>query len=233
MKIKFLLKLITLCLFQISSDIYTTAFSSSSGLDLEICFSPLEKSHYSLLLKWLSSKHVHDWWYTHVQWTPELIAKLYDSYVEGFILEKGVRAPVYPYIVSIKDIFEEVPIGFVEYYDVKASPSEFSYDFNILEKLASSLLAKNIAGFDIFIGEEAFCNRGFGRKIIKEFFRNCVFQRFDFCISLIDTKNTRSIRVFEKIGCEIIGKHHYTDCSKRDCSGVVMIAHSSKFENKG
>jgi len=50
---------------------------------MKITFTPLQESHFPLLLKWLETPHVKAWWDKDIHWTPELIKKRYASYVQG------------------------------------------------------------------------------------------------------------------------------------------------------
>ncbi|MFP3012496.1 MAG: palindromic element RPE1 domain-containing protein [Rickettsia sp.] len=56
---------------------------------MNISFTPLSTSHFSLLLKWLEMPHVKLWWDEGIKWSLALIAQKYLSYVRGYKLENN------------------------------------------------------------------------------------------------------------------------------------------------
>ncbi len=69
-----------------------------------INFFPLNDSYFPLLLKWLNSPHVKQWWDQDIKWNESLISKKYKDYVAGYkVLELGniiIRKPIYPFIIE-------------------------------------------------------------------------------------------------------------------------------------
>ena len=49
-----------------------------------IIFKKLSDSHFPLLLKWLESPHIKEWWDRDVKWTKELIENKYSNYTKGY-----------------------------------------------------------------------------------------------------------------------------------------------------
>ena len=104
-----------------------------------ITFVPLVKSHFLLLIKWLQTAHVRLWWDQDIKWTPELIEEKYGEYVNG---SKSVnkshgefKKPIYAYIICI----DNVPIGYIQYYNLHDSPRDSCLDLPKLPKWCASL----------------------------------------------------------------------------------------------
>ncbi len=95
---------------------------------MTITFVPLAESHFPWLLKWLETPHVKAWWDQDVKWTPELIREKFGNYVKGYKplkFENEVsKKPMHAFII----IFEETPIGYIQYYNKHDFPSEESYE---------------------------------------------------------------------------------------------------------
>ncbi len=76
----------------------------------------------------------------------------------------------------------------------------------------------------VCVGEEA---RGTGAfKKMYEFYRNAFQEKYDFCITEIDVKNTRSIQAHKKIGFEMI--HNFTDIN--DITWDIVVWNWRRFE---
>src|SRR5258708_341808 len=93
-----------------------------------ITFKPLQKSHFSLLLKWLAMPYVKAWWDQEVHWTPELIQEKYDSYVEGVkcltLPHQVIEKPLHAFIICV----DEKEIGYIQYYSAYDFPREQGYE---------------------------------------------------------------------------------------------------------
>lgn len=155
-------------------------------------FTPLQKSHFPLLLKWLESPHVKVWWDPNVQWTPQLIKEKYGTYVQGYKIEKGVRKPIQAYIICLNDI----PMGYVQLYNIH----NFAEDYpDVLEGLPDSL-----AALDFFVGEKEFLGKGLTSIILQQFLKEYVDPSYEACFVDPDTANIIAIRAYEKAGFKII-----------------------------
>ena len=159
---------------------------------MNITFVPLVKSHFSLLIKWLQTPHVRLWWDQDIKWTPELIEEKYSEYVNG---SKSVnerhgefKKPIYAYIICI----DNVPIGYIQYYNFYDFPRDSCPDL--------SKLPKSCAGLDLYIGEVEFFGKNIGSTVLSLFLEEHVFERFNYVFVDPDTTNLGAIRAYEKVG---------------------------------
>ncbi len=83
-----------------------------------IKFINLNESHFKLLLKWLETHHVKKYWDSDIIWNEELIKKKYETYVKGYkILKLKNGEVIQKQINGFIIIYEETPIGYIQYYD--------------------------------------------------------------------------------------------------------------------
>ena len=158
---------------------------------MNITFIPLAESHFPLLIKWLEAPHVKLWWDQDIQWTPELIREKYGHYVDGRKLidnshRELAQKPIYAYIICLNDI----PIGYIQYYNVHDFLREQGHDL--------SELPNSCAGLDLYIGEIEFLGKNVGSKALILFLDQHVFQKFDYAFVDPDVTNTAAIRAYEK-----------------------------------
>ncbi len=160
-----------------------------------ITFDVLTENHFSLLLKWLETLHVKTWWDSQLEWTPELIQKKYEPYLNGSNLMKA-------YIFSV----ESKPIGYIQYYNKHDFPREHDYAMELPESCAA---------IDWYIGEPEFIGRGIGPRALELFLDTLVFPNFDTVFVDPDTANASAIRAYEKIDFKTI--------SEMDDDGVTLM----------
>ena len=96
------------------------------------------------------SEHVQKWWDQNTSWTPELIKAKYTSYTEGFKLEQGKQKAIYAYVFCAS----EVPIGYIQYYDIRDFPRDTQLPDN---------LPARAAALDFYIGDPSYLQKGYGR----------------------------------------------------------------------
>ncbi|MBN9542198.1 MAG: GNAT family N-acetyltransferase [Alphaproteobacteria bacterium] len=155
---------------------------------MNLTFKPLEKQDFQILLGWLSKPHVKAWYDKEIKYTIEKVQQKYNSYTEGYKLEEGVKKPIHAFIVLI----DNIPIGYVQYYNAHDFPRE---DGIMLKELPQKLSA-----FDIFIGEEDYTGKGIGSEIIKTLLKDYIWKEFDACFVDVDADNVRAIKTYEKAG---------------------------------
>lgn len=165
---------------------------------MSIDFLPLTEAHLPLLLKWLETPHVKEWWDQDVVWTEELIREKYSSYVQGYkrleIAGKIVKKPIHAYIIN----YNNNPIGYIQYYNAYDFPREQG---DKLEDLPLSL-----ASIDLFIGEKEYIGEGIGPLLMDQFIQNYIFKNFSAVFVDPDTGNTGAIKAYKKCGFKIVRK---------------------------
>ncbi len=163
---------------------------------MTINFSPLKEAHFPLLLKWLETPHVKEWWDQDVKWTEKLIREKYGSYVKEYkklkLPDKVIEQPMHAFII----LFNDNPIGYIQYYNAYAFPGEQGY---ILEGLPSSL-----ASIDLFIGEKEYVGKGLGPKLMDKLIQDYIFKNFDAVFVDPDINNKGAIRAYEKSGFKVV-----------------------------
>lgn len=165
---------------------------------LSLTFQPLAEAHFPFLLKWLEVPHVKAWWDQEVTWTSELIREKYSSYVKGYkrlkIQDRIIKKPMHGFII----VFEEAPIGYIQYYNKHDFPPEQGYE--------TGELPSSCAAIDWYIGELEFIGKGIGPMALERFLELHVFPYFDWVFVDPDTANTSAVRAYEKAGFKEIKK---------------------------
>lgn len=165
---------------------------------MNITFTTISTSHFPLLLKWLETPHVKAWWDQNTHWTKELIEQKYGNYVHGFkrltLEDKIIEKPMHAYII----LYEQMPIGYIQYYNKHDFPPEQGYQ--------TTELPKNCAAIDWYIGEADFIGKGIGSKALALFLDNYVFSKFENVFVDPETANIGAIKAYEKAGFKEIKK---------------------------
>lgn len=159
---------------------------------MTITFEPLSESHFPLLLKWLESSHVKKWWDQDVTYTMDSVREKYRSYVGGYKKIEGKKKPIHAYIINTKT----APVGYIQIYN--------AYDFPRSKLLLD--LPRNLAAFDIFIGEEKSLGKHLGSKAIIEFLK---WHRggYSYLFADPDLSNRAAIQCYESAGFKRIAEH--------------------------
>ena len=164
---------------------------------MSISFTPLAKSHFSLLLKWLNSPHMKKWWDPDIQWTPTLIEQKYTNYVLQYKIQDGVKKPIHPYIIC-KDT---ISIGYIQIYN--------AYDFPRSKPLIE--LSSQLAALDIFIGEQSALHKGLGAQAINQFLEANHDLAYTHVFVDPDKENKAAIRTYEQAGFKRFKEHEDTN----------------------
>ena len=154
--------------------------------------------------EWLQRPHVRRWWSDH---------GTYEEVVEHYLPSIEGSEPTDHYIVFL----DERPVGFIEIYLASDHP-----DYAALVGVGAG-----VAGVDLFIGEAGLIGQGLGTEIITRFVEEALFASpaTIACIAGPDTRNTASIRAFEKAGFRTVkefvedGEPH--TLVRRDRSGPI------------
>ncbi len=170
---------------------------------MNINFESLNKSHFPLLLKWLLNPHVKQWWDQEIKWTEELISERYTSYTRGYKIlsfKEGIeiRAKIHAFIIK----FNDIPIGYIQYYNTHDFPAHQGYDL--------STLHESCAGLDCYIGELNYTNKGIGPKALAIFLKDFVLKEFEQVFVDPETDNLNAIKAYTKVGFnKIIGQQDF------------------------
>jgi GNAT superfamily N-acetyltransferase len=159
---------------------------------VKIKYEPLQTYHLPLLLKWLEAPHVKAWWDHDLHWTMDLVIEKYESYVDGYKLEDGIKKPIRAYIACVHDR----PVGYIQLYNAHDYPRE--------DGASLDHLPKSLAAIDIFIGEEAYLGKGYGSAIMKQFMEEYVDPKYDACFVDPDLDNIQAIKAYENAGFKSI-----------------------------
>lgn len=154
-----------------------------------ITFLSLDDSHFPLLLKWLETPYVKEGWHARKSWTPQQIQEKYDSYIQGYrVDESGNPRPLQAYVIYD----QEVPIGYIQAYDVRDFPRDYSCNLGDLPLRCAAL--------DFYIGEPEYLGKGIGAQALELFLKDYIFPHFKAAFVDPEVTNTRAIQTYEKAG---------------------------------
>lgn len=159
-----------------------------------LCFKQLNSRHFPLLLAWLNSPHVQEFWDRGEVWTKEKIEEKYGSYVDGFKKVKNVKLPIQALIIYC----DNQPIGYIQVYNAFHFPRE---GYNLSDALKDTVFNKgNLAAIDLYIAVSEYVGKGIGPAVITQFLKEYVWSDFEGCLVDPDKINQRAIRAYEKAG---------------------------------
>jgi RimJ/RimL family protein N-acetyltransferase len=148
-----------------------------------ISFKSLEKTDLNLIIQWLNSAQVNQWYRIFGKADPshEDVLRKYLPRIEG-------KDPTLCYLI----FHGLMPIGFIQFYRFNDYP-QTKTQFGI---------ADDMAGIDIFLGEEDYLHKGFGSLIIRKFLKKIVFATITATGCIVDPEpnNHIAIRAYEKAG---------------------------------
>jgi aminoglycoside 6'-N-acetyltransferase len=148
-----------------------------------ISFTPLQKAHFPLLLKWLQTPHVKMWWDAELKWDLALIEEKYSAYIQG-------TKPVHAFIINV----DHHPVGYIQSYNVQDFPVEKS----MLE------YPENCAALDFYIAETDYLKKGIGSNALKQFMKDVLYTKYHHIIVDPDPANLNAIKTYQKAGFEIL-----------------------------
>jgi aminoglycoside 6'-N-acetyltransferase len=155
----------------------------------KIIFEKLLETDFELLLKWLNTDFVKEWYYKYgtnkQDWT-------YNEIKSKYLLRITKEKPTDSFII----LFKNIKIGYIQTYFLKDYP-----EYNeIIDG------GNDSAGMDLFIGEKEFIHKGLGSIIIKKFLKNHIFHNsfINRCVIGPEPKNKSAIKAYEKAGFKYI-----------------------------
>ncbi len=145
-----------------------------------IAFRPLTYDDLPMMVRWLNTPHVRQWWQDDPRTLEEAIEE-YTPQIEG-------KEPTSAYVI----LSGERPIGYIQTYRIADYPA-----------YAAALdVEAGAAGVDLFIGEADCVHRGLGAPILRAFLRDVAFAMpgVTCCIIGPAVSNATAIRAYEKAG---------------------------------
>jgi aminoglycoside 6'-N-acetyltransferase len=163
-------------------------------------FRPFARADLPLIFRWLSNPAVVEWW----NGPPASIDELEGKYVPRI---DGSEA-VYGYIAH----YAGEPMGFLQWYRLATEP----------EHPAVGLVLPDAAAIDLFIGEDGYRYRGYGRVMIRAFLRGIVFAEPDVTACAIDPclENTVAIAAYRKAGFRDVG---IARNEHENCDSLILV----------
>jgi ribosomal protein S18 acetylase RimI-like enzyme len=157
---------------------------------MAITFIPLHTSYFPVLLKWLETPHVKNWWDQDVSYTMALIHEKYGAYSKGYKLIAGIQKPIQSFIIH----HNHIPVGYIQMYN--------AYDFHVSDALSG--LPKNLGAIDMFIGEATYLRQNIGSSAIQLFLEQHLYPRYQYALVVPDYANEIAIKTYEKAGFTIL-----------------------------
>ncbi|CZL29271.1 GNAT family N-acetyltransferase [Legionella pneumophila] len=151
-----------------------------------ITFSPLRKKDFSLLHRWFQVPHVKRWYARGETYTLKMIQ-------EKYLLR--IKSPEkIPNFIVLSD---NHPIGYIQLYRVDSSLPDSIADYH--HPLFKKYAPHDIAGIDLFIGDENFLHKGYGKIILTEFIEH--FIKNNFLALVVDPykENEAAINFFKQM----------------------------------
>jgi aminoglycoside 6'-N-acetyltransferase len=154
-----------------------------------ISFERLLENDLDLLLKWLNTDFVKEWFYRYGtnkrDWT-------YKEVKDKYLPRIKKQEPTDSFIM----LYGYEKVGYIQMYLLKDHP-----EYN---KFVQG--GDDSAGIDLFIGEREFVHKGLGSKIIRKFLKNYVFcnDLINRCIIGPEPKNLGAIKAYTKAGFRYI-----------------------------
>lgn len=163
---------------------------------LKIAFRPLQESDLPLMVKWLQTDFVVQWYGGEIRTEQEVCDKCLprirgESYVRPFAI-----------------LYDDLPIGYIQTYRIEDTPDDYRNAINLTDS----------AGLDLFIGEADYIHNGLGQHILRKFMKTVIFPQMNihWCIIAPEPENQSAIRAYEKAGFRHTktlslsdGKHEY------------------------
>lgn len=104
------------------------------------------------------------------------------------------KETIHSFIIAL----DKEDIGFIQYYSLEDYLPDGLSDYH--HPLFNKYTQSELAGIDLFIGEEKYLHQGYGAKIITQFLKEIIFPHFKAVIVDPELKNTRAIRAYQKTG---------------------------------
>ena len=148
---------------------------------MTITFRKVNEADLGLLHDWLNRTHVHEWYDKDKSNTFDEIKSRYLPKILG-------KQPTDCYLACD----DGKPFGYLQTYRVNDWPEfgdHIGYDWST-------------ASVDLYIGDESYLGKGYGKKMLSQFLRDVVFVKagIDTCILGPEPENLRAIAVYKSVG---------------------------------
>ena len=145
-----------------------------------ISFRPLTRDDLGMMLRWLSDPDISPW-YEEGEFTLENMEATYGPVIDG-------REPTRGFIILI----DGQPAGYIQAYLLGDHP-EYQEQLD---------LEPGIASTDLFLGDPAIRNHGWGTPVLRAFHRRIVFGEMGVCVAAImpSPRNDRAVASYRKAG---------------------------------
>jgi kanamycin nucleotidyltransferase len=153
-----------------------------------ISFRPMNEADVVMLCRWLADPELIHIWLHDKPVTFEEVEGKYLPRIRG-------QEPVQPFFVW----FDDEPVGYIQTYRWR---DHMDYACHLpVEDIATTV------GVDLFIGEQAYRNRGIGPLLLRRFLHSIVFRdpQVTSCVITPEHWNHRAIQAYEKAGFHQIG----------------------------
>ncbi|MDP8908910.1 MAG: acetyltransferase, partial [Chloroflexota bacterium] len=156
---------------------------SSATIDIRmarIAFRPLARADLPQMLRWLADPDVSPW-YSEGALTPEHLEEVYGPLIDGV-------EPTLGFIIVI----DGADAGYIQGYRIDDHP----------DYARQVAIGPGAAGIDLFLGDPARRNHGWGKPVLCAFLPEVIFGRLGAAVALIGPApdNTRAIRAYAKAG---------------------------------
>lgn len=150
-------------------------------------FEPLAIKDLEILHAWFQVPHVKKWYAKGMDFSKKDIEAKYKSRIEG-------KDAVPSYIAYI----DQHGVGFIQYYSLSDSLPEGVTDYK--HELFNEFSPSDVAGIDLFIGDENYLGKGYGAKFLNSFLNKIIFPKFKIAVVDPNIENVRAIKVYERVG---------------------------------
>lgn len=186
-----------------------------SPSESSISFRPLANDDLPLLLRWLGDPDVSPWY----EEGALTLANIQSKYAPRILGTDTTRA----FVIEM----DSQKVSYIQCYWIADEP-------DYARQLALPPMPEpGAVGTDLFIGEEAFRNRGWGTPILRAFHRQIVFGEMQASVAIIapSPDNHRAIRVYEKLGFRWLKTVSIVDDDHEENSGpeYVMLLTRTEF----
>ncbi|CAN5196769.1 N/A [soil metagenome] len=178
------------------------ALAPSQAMEQVNTFSPVTKADLPMLFEWFQQPYIAELWKE---------PKDFKTFETKYLKQISTQ-----YIIPFIAYIGNNPVAYIQYHHTNAEGRALVNDFTIPEKSV---------GFDLFIGNPEYLNKGHGTKLLKEFIAFVKTQEPECQAIVIDpaTDNDRAIACYKKAGFSTIGTYIVPWGPTGDGPGPVLM----------